>query len=1194
MPPPPTESVGSFLGALRASRLLSPAQLAEVERRANEAPAAPQSLAQLLLQWGWATPYQMDQLFLGRGHNLVLGAYHLLDRIGEGATGYVFKARHAVMRRVVALKVIRPELLNDQEVVARFYREVRSLSRLNHPNIVHAFDAGSFGATHYLVMEYIEGTDLERLVRQTGPLSIAQAVDYIWQAATGLQCAHEHGLVHRDVKPSNLLVTLAPALSGSPGERSATVAPCGVVKILDLGLARGPRTGTEQTAAGLTQDGKGLMGTPDYLAPEQALELSQADIRSDLYSLGCVFYFLLTGQPPFSSGTLTEKLMRHQQAEPPDLSRFRSDVSPALALLIARLLAKQPAHRFPTPAALADALVRTVPRNGTAPAPSSLDVSTVIEQAPLTDWQGTKAVAAPVAHFAPTLPAGIAPAVTQDGPPTTRRLPLAVRRQRWLLFNIAGACVLVGLSLLFWVLLNVRSPVPPTAPTGPDVEVNNQSPALQELLNRLRKARSGGEDTERLRRDLLAFRTQNAGAAESLVASARLKELPSPFDALDPKAIAAEERLPWFPPDLVGVIGRHEAKAWGAIGSIAFSTDGTLLATGSTDGVVRVWDRATLREKAALKGHTGNVNGVAFGRGPILASVDEFNALHVWDLADLTRPKEIGNLKTADHSYHCLCVAISPDAKLIAAGGYDGRVKLLDVTPKGVRFRAFLPGAPGDLYTVGFSADGKTLFSGASDGLHVWDLTSATPAASPPVVAGLIRSLAVTVDNRVAFCVDCPRGLSLWDFPRGDDPREIAVLQAKTETYGPHRVAVSADGESLASNVAYDSAVRLWRKNGEGKFAPSGTLASGSGEVRALAFSPDGKTLAVGGSSHCVRLWSLDGGTVSPVLQEGLRPGGMGAPPSTPLGDTVAFATELESTLHFWNIGEAQPRPLASAPFPSNNRRWAMAFAADGSTFYTVSSQKVAQWSWSRGPAKIVSELPTSCNTETYLTQLALSANGKVLATASQYEPIIWTWDLSNGKPIERPQIKVPRGGCGAVTLAPDGNTLAALFDERTSDAQGNVSYHWTIRLWDLTSPTPAELPRLMESTGTHPMYPQFSPDGKQLGLLFPEEGKLELYDLGTEKPRVRIVFYAPPGTTLRAFLFTPDGRHIIGAGNGPQPLLIWDVATGKVIRSWGALPCSFNGVGLASDGRHLITGNGNGTAFIFRLPPPPGGLIAP
>src|SRR5262249_36087000 len=295
-------NLASLVDALRQYRLLDGTQLEEVNRDVPSRFPEPKALARELIQRGWLTPYQANQLLRGRGQELVPGSYVLLERLGEGGMGQVFKARHRVMRRLVALKLIRKERLLNPRAVRRFQREVRAAAQLSDPHIVLALDADQVGSSPFLVMEYIEGAaDLARLVKGSGPLPVEQACEYIRQTALGLQHAHQRGLVHRDIKPANLLLTADRKL----------------VKILDMGLARLDHPSADGDGSStLTGEGT-VMGTPDYLAPEQALEAHTVDVRADLYSLGCTFYHLLTGRVPFPTGTLLQKLNKHQNEDPP-------------------------------------------------------------------------------------------------------------------------------------------------------------------------------------------------------------------------------------------------------------------------------------------------------------------------------------------------------------------------------------------------------------------------------------------------------------------------------------------------------------------------------------------------------------------------------------------------------------------------------------------------------------------------------------------------------------------------------------------------------------------------------------------------------------------------------------------------------------------------------------------------------------
>jgi len=356
-------TAADLVSFLRQSSILERDQLDEAARELQVRFPEPRALARELLQRGWLTPYQVNQLLADSGRSLVLRPYVVLERLGAGGTGQVFKARHQHMQRVVALKVIRPELLADADVVSRFHREIQVASQVSHPNVVHAYDAGDIGGAQTLVLEYVEGISLDQLVKESGPLPVPVACDYMRQTALGLQHIHECGLIHRDIKPSNLLVTGREGATNGKGKKPATgitthhgLSIQQTVKILDLGLARLHRGRESRESTTITSAGAVTMGTPDYMAPEQALDLHAADIRADIYSLGCTLYFLLTGKPPFGGGTLAQKLMRHQQAEPPPLAKQRGGLPAGLERIVRKMLAKRPEDRYQTPGEVASAL----------------------------------------------------------------------------------------------------------------------------------------------------------------------------------------------------------------------------------------------------------------------------------------------------------------------------------------------------------------------------------------------------------------------------------------------------------------------------------------------------------------------------------------------------------------------------------------------------------------------------------------------------------------------------------------------------------------------------------------------------------------------------------------------------------------------------------------------------------------------
>jgi serine/threonine protein kinase len=311
-------------------------------------------LARRLVDAGWLTSFQAEAILDGRMRQLFIGNYTIQSRLGAGGMGTVFKARHRSMKRVVALKVLSRDTSGASAHSSRFQREVETIAKLSHPNIVMAYDAGDDENGLYLVMEYVAGSDLAAEVAQRGPLSIADAVECAVQAARGLACAHDHGIVHRDVKPANLLRDNV-----------------GLVKVADLGLAHLSFADAATVNASLTQAGN-LLGTADYIAPEQALDSATVDHRVDIYSLGCTLYFLLAGRPLYSAGSLMALLLKHRDAPIPPLVQARVDVPPELDELYRRMAAKRPEDRFPTMAAVLDALERvkrTVVLSDARPAP---------------------------------------------------------------------------------------------------------------------------------------------------------------------------------------------------------------------------------------------------------------------------------------------------------------------------------------------------------------------------------------------------------------------------------------------------------------------------------------------------------------------------------------------------------------------------------------------------------------------------------------------------------------------------------------------------------------------------------------------------------------------------------------------------------------------------------------------------------
>jgi hypothetical protein len=596
-----------------------------------------------------------------------LAGFEIIQPLNRGGMGVVYKARQLGLNRLVALKVIAPERLGDTDYLKRFEREVRAAALLNHPNIVTVYATDLHGPWPYLAMEFVEGIDLHRLVKLSGPLGFLESAAYVRQAALGLQHAFECGLVHRDIKPANLMVTPSPfAPAPESGPRRAPV-----IKILDLGLAR-VEAADEALEEGLTQAGE-FLGTPDFAAPEQAEDPHTTDIRADLYSLGATWFFLLTGELPFPGVTLAQKLRRQLTLPPPLVTDHCPDIPPVLTALVRKLMDHDPAQRFQTPAELADAVAAYLRDPG-------------------------------------RMPAGVAT------PDALLEEPLVVQAHAGgvvaLALNADGRLLLTGGDdemLRLWEAPDLREVRSVSGDAGPVRGV-----AL------VGSGKWGASCALRLLPEDMVVQLWDLNLPDGSPGIERLR-LAGPRKNITCVALTSDGRkvaagsedgtvrlwsldLPDSPPlTLKG----HTA----AVTGVTFVPDGGVLLSVSLDGMMRQWDVRTGQAKGGVQIQAGPLRAIAFGGASRRVAL-------VGDVLRLRQP-DATCLTLVGHQEGVLCVALASDGALVASGGNDQTVRVWRASD-GEELTC-LTGHTGPVRSVAFSPDSRYVYSGGADGeLRRW------------------------------------------------------------------------------------------------------------------------------------------------------------------------------------------------------------------------------------------------------------------------------------------------------------------------------------------------------------------------------------------------------------------------------------------------------------------------------------------
>jgi serine/threonine protein kinase len=698
-----------FVKVLAESQLLDELHLEELSQLAPAYPDA-STLATELVRRGWLTSYQLAHLERGNPEDLLIGPYVVLDEVGQGGMGKVYQARHRRLDRIVALKVINPLAISTESVL-RFQREARAIARLKHPNIVMLYDADEVDGKHFLALEFIEGVDLDKMLQQRGPFPIHLACDCIRQAALGLQHAHERGLVHRDVKPSNLVLTrgadMAPPMGRLAQHGDAPdkeLLQDGVVKILDLGLARLYPLGTAPVGGPkLSIDGF-VVGTPDYLAPEQALDSHTVDIRADIYSLGCTFYELLTGTTPFADvANGTQKLLSHLQDQPPAVEKLRKDVPAGVVAIVRKMMAKNPRDRFQAPGQVAEALAFFAKPRSPAIAADSTPPPTVATPARELPRSETAGVSARVRQ---NLSLPKARGMYADEPKELTEHEGAVRCTA---FSPDGKYALSGgedHAVYLWDVLGAKKVRRLAGHTDAVLCVTFAPDG--------RTAVSGGSD-----------RTINIWEVETGQQLARFK-------------------------------GQT-----GEVCTAAFSPDGKLLLTGGKDQALHLWDLATRRYLRQLGGvvrgrHYDTVEGVAFAPDGVRAlSVSQDKTMRLWNVPS---GRELHCFD--GHTDKVFCVAYSPDGIHVASGGRDRTVRLWGVV-SGQELQRF-EGHTRSVRGVVFSPGGQHLLTGGDTTIRLWEVASGRQVYSSTANSIKVLCVAMTADAAYLLSGGVDGVVRLW------------------------------------------------------------------------------------------------------------------------------------------------------------------------------------------------------------------------------------------------------------------------------------------------------------------------------------------------------------------------------------------------------------------------------------------------